>query len=179
MLSNRRRLLQGAASAKVAPVTLQDRSYEPLKLPRPISLAALTILDVSSANQVLCAAKAGYSHVGIRLVPATPTETQYDMIGNTPMIREVKANLKGTGIKVLDIEILRIKPDTRAVNWKAFFETGARLGATQVLCAGNDPRHQPPDGQLRRTLRARPSVRPQPQHRADALMQRLDRQAAG
>ena len=139
MLSNRRRFLQGAASAKVAPVTLQDRSYEPLKLPRPISLAALTILDVSPANQVLCAAKAGYSHVGIRLVPATPTETQYDMIGNTPMIREVEANLKATGIKVLDIEILRIKPDTRAVNWKAFFETGARLGATQVLCAGNDP----------------------------------------
>lgn len=68
MLSNRRRFLQGAASAKVAPVTLQDRSYEPLKLPRPISLAALTILDVSPANQVLCAAKAGYSHVGIRLV---------------------------------------------------------------------------------------------------------------
>ena len=129
MLSNRRRFLQGAASAKVAPVTLQDRSYEPLKLPRPISLAALTILDVSPANQVLCAAKAGYSHVGIRLVPATPTETQYDMIGNTPMIREVEANLKATGIKVLDIEILRIKPDTRAV----------RLGATQVLCAGNDP----------------------------------------
>lgn len=113
MLSNRRRFLQGAASAKVAPVTLQDRSYEPLKLPRPISLAALTILDVSPANQVLCAAKAGYSHVGIRLVPATPTETQYDMIGNTPMIREVEANLKATGIKVLDIEILRIKPDTR------------------------------------------------------------------
>ena len=41
------------------------------------------------------------------------------------MIREVEANLKATGIKVLDIEILRIKPDTRAVNWKAFFETGA------------------------------------------------------
>ena len=70
MLSNRRRFLQGAAatgvaataglwshaaSAKVAPVTLKDRNYEPLKLPRPISLAALTVLDVSPANQVLCA----------------------------------------------------------------------------------------------------------------------------
>ena len=72
MLSNRRRFLQGAAatgvaataglwshaaSAKVAPVTLKDRKYEPLKLPRPISLAALTVLDVSPANQVLCAAR--------------------------------------------------------------------------------------------------------------------------
>ncbi len=126
------------ASAKVVPVAMKDRSFEPLKLPRPISLAALTVLDVSPANQVLCAAKAGYSHVGIRLIPATPTETQWNMIGDTPMIREVEANLKATGVKVLDIEILRIKPDTRAINLKPFFETGARLGATDVLCAGND-----------------------------------------
>ena len=127
------------AQAKVKSQTLKDRSFESIELPRPISLAALTVLDVSPANQVLCAAKAGYSHVGIRLVPATPTETQYSMIGDTPMIREVTANLKATGVKVLDVEILRIKPDTRAVNWEAFFETGAKLGAQNVLCAGNDP----------------------------------------
>ena len=57
--------LSSAASAKVVPVDLKSRNFEPLKLPRPISLAALTVLDVSPANQVLCAAKAGYSHVGI------------------------------------------------------------------------------------------------------------------
>lgn len=57
------------------------------------------------------------------------------MIGDTPMIREVEANLKATGVKVLDIEILRLKPDMRAINGKPFFETGARLGATQVFCA--------------------------------------------
>ena len=131
--------LARTAQAKVQPVKLENRKFEPLKLPRPISLAALTVLDVSPANQVLCAAKAGYSHVGIRLVPATPTETQWDMIGDTPMIREVEANLRATGVKVLDIEILRVKPDTRAINWKPFFETGARLGASQVLVAGNDP----------------------------------------
>lgn len=132
-------MMVNTASAKVAPVTLKDRHFEPIKLPRPISLAALTVLDVNPANQVLCAAQAGYSHVGIRLVPATPTETQYDMIGDTPMIRQVEANLKATGVKVLDVEILRLKPDTRAINWKPFFETGARLGASLVLVAGNDP----------------------------------------
>ncbi len=135
MLSNRRRFLQGAASAKVAPVTLQDRSYEPLKLPRPISLAALTILDVSPANQVLCAAKAGYSHVGIRLVPATPTETQYDMIGNTPMIREVEANLKAPASRSSTSKFSASSPTLVPY----FFETGPRLSATQVLCAGNAP----------------------------------------
>ncbi len=131
-----------SAHAAVAPKALKDVKFEPLKLPRPISLAALTVLDVSPANQVLCAAKAGYSHVGIRLVPATPTETQWDMIGDTPMVREVEANLKATGVKVLDVEILRVKPDTRAINWKPFFETGARLGATDVLVAANDPNYE-------------------------------------
>ena len=64
------------------------------------------MLDLNPAKQVRCAAKADYSHAGIRLVP--------------------------------DIEILRLKPDMRAINWKPFFETEARLGATQVLCAWND-----------------------------------------
>lgn len=124
---------------KCSPSSLKTASLSPSSFRAPVSLAALTVLDVSPANQVLCAAKAGYSHVGIRLVPATPTETQWDMIGDTPMIREVEANLRATGVKVLDIEILRVKPDTRAINWKPFFETGARLGASQVLVAGNDP----------------------------------------
>lgn len=48
--------------------------------------------DLNPANQVLCAAKADYSHVGIRLVLAAPTETQYDKIGDTPMIRKVETN---------------------------------------------------------------------------------------
>lgn len=37
----------GSAHAAVAPKALKDVKFEPLKLPRPISLAALTVLDVS------------------------------------------------------------------------------------------------------------------------------------
>ncbi|WP_392566350.1 sugar phosphate isomerase/epimerase [Utexia brackfieldae] len=106
---------------------------------RPIGLAALTVLDVSPANQVIVAAEAGYTHVGLRLIPATPTEPVYATVGNTPLIREVEQRLKETGIKVLDIEIFRLKPDTRVINFLPVLETGARLGANQVLLAGNDP----------------------------------------
>lgn len=108
---------------------------------RPLSLAALTVLDLSPADMVSCAAWAGYSHVGLRLNPATPTEAHYSTIGDTPVIREVLARLQDTGIRVLDIEILRLKPDTRVADFEAFFETGARLGAQHVLLAGNDPDH--------------------------------------
>jgi sugar phosphate isomerase/epimerase len=106
---------------------------------RPISLAALTVLELTPPDMVSCAAEAGYSHVGIRLVPATPTEPRYDIIGDTPMLHEIERRLADTGIKVLDAEIFRIKPDTRVSDYEAAVATAARLGASELLLAGNDP----------------------------------------
>jgi sugar phosphate isomerase/epimerase len=107
---------------------------------RPISLAALTVLELTPPQMVDCAAEAGFSHIGIRLLPATPTEPQYDIVGDTPLLREVERRLADTGVKVLDVEIFRIKPDTRvAADYEAAIATAARLGASQLLVAGNDP----------------------------------------
>jgi sugar phosphate isomerase/epimerase len=106
---------------------------------RPISLAALTVLELTPPEMVTCAAEAGYSHVGIRLLPATPTEPQYDIVGDTPLLREVERRLADTGIKVLDVEIFRIKPGTRVGDYEAAIATAARLGASELLVAGNDP----------------------------------------
>jgi sugar phosphate isomerase/epimerase len=106
---------------------------------RPISLAALTVLELTPPQMVTCAAEAGYSHVGIRLLPATPTEPQYDIVGDTPLLREVERRLTDTGIKVLDVEIFRIKPDTRVGDYEAAIASAARLGASELLVAGNDP----------------------------------------
>jgi sugar phosphate isomerase/epimerase len=106
---------------------------------RPISLAALTVLELTPPEMVSCAAEAGYSHVGIRLLPATPTEPQYDIVGDTPLLREVESRLADTGVKVLDVEIFRIKPDTHVGDYEAAIATAARLGASELLVAGNDP----------------------------------------
>jgi len=106
---------------------------------RPISLAALTVLELTPPEMVDCAAEAGFSHVGIRLLPATPTEPQYDIVGDTPLLREVERRLADTGVKVLDVEIFRIKPDTRVGDYEAAIATAARLGASELLIAGNDP----------------------------------------
>lgn len=106
---------------------------------RSLSLAALTVLELSPIEMVRCAAETGFSHVGLRLVPATPTEPCWDSVGDTPLMREVQAALRDTGVQVLDIEILRLKPDTRVADFAAVLDTGARLGARYVLVAGNDP----------------------------------------
>ncbi|HEY1460633.1 MAG TPA: TIM barrel protein [Casimicrobiaceae bacterium] len=106
---------------------------------RKLSLAALTVLELSPPDMVSCADDAGYSHIGIRLIPATDTEPKWPMVGDTPMVREVRRRLADRGVTVLDIEIFRLKPDTRVADFEQALETGARLGATAVLVAGNDP----------------------------------------
>jgi len=106
---------------------------------RPISLAALTVLELTPPQMVDCAAEAGFSHVGIRLLPATPTEPQYNIVGDTPLLREVERRLADTGVKVLDVEIFRLKPETRVADYEAAIASAARLGASELLVAGNDP----------------------------------------
>jgi len=105
---------------------------------RPLSLAALTVIELSPPDMVSCAADAGYSHVGLRLLPATAEEPVYPVLGDTPMVREVARRLAATGVHVHDIEILRLKPTTRAGDYREALETGARLGARAALVAGND-----------------------------------------
>ena len=106
---------------------------------RVLSLAALTVLDLAPPAMVSCAADAGYSHVGLRLVPPTPTEARYDTVGDTPLVRELRARLDDTGVRVLDVEILRLTPQVRVADFLPVLETAAQLGAANVLVAGNDP----------------------------------------
>ena len=106
---------------------------------RPLSLAALTVLELAPPDMVRCAAAAGYSHVGLRVIPATPTEVSYATIGDTPVIRDVLRRLSDTGVHVSDIEILRLTPDVDVRAFAAVLETAARLGAPNALVAGNDP----------------------------------------
>ena len=88
---------------------------------------------------VSCAAQAGYSHLGLRLHPVMPNlDVSYPIIGDTPMVREVQRRLADTGLKVLDVEFIRITPDTRVADYVPMLETAARLGATHVLAGGND-----------------------------------------
>jgi len=105
-----------------------------------LSLAALTVLELTPEDMVTCAADAGYGLVGLRLIAATQQEPRYpDLTGETPRVREVERRLRVTGTRVLDVEILRLKPETRVDDYRAALDTAARLGASNVLVAGNDP----------------------------------------
>jgi sugar phosphate isomerase/epimerase len=105
---------------------------------RIFSLAALTVLELSPPQMVEVAARAGYSHVGLRLVPATPEEQHFPLVADAGLRAQTRQRLRDTGIRVLDVEILRLKPETRVAEFEAILAAGAELGASELLVAGND-----------------------------------------
>lgn len=109
---------------------------------RMLSLAPLTVLELDPAELVDCAAAAGYDAVGLRLIRATEQEPLRPTIGRTPLIVETKRRLDDSGLRLVDIEVLRLRAVTRVrADFEAFLETGAYLGATEILVTGNDPDH--------------------------------------
>jgi sugar phosphate isomerase/epimerase len=101
---------------------------------RPIGLAALTVLELPHHEQVAIAAQAGFSHVGLRLRPVAgqPYEYPIDM-------PEIKARLADSGVRVLDVEVFRIGPDTRVGDFEPVMTLAAQLGAQHLLVHGADP----------------------------------------
>lgn len=104
-----------------------------------VSLAALTVLELSPPQMVEVAARAGYSHVGLRLLPATPEEQHFPLLADAGLRRQTLQRLRDTGIGVLDVEILRLRPETRVADFDAVLAVGAECGASELLVAGNDP----------------------------------------
>jgi len=111
----------------------------PEAVARPIGLAALTVLELTPPGVVSCAAEAGYDAIGLRIIAATPEEVQHPIIGDTPMRRETIRRIEDGGIRMLDVEIFRLKPETDVAEFEPALETGAALGATEALVAGHIP----------------------------------------
>jgi sugar phosphate isomerase/epimerase len=107
----------------------------------PYSLAFLTTFDIGPVEAVRVAAEAGYDMVGLRLLPAAPTEPAYAIMTDAALQRKVVAALADTGIQLADIEIIRLKPDSDTATFEPFCALGQRLGARNVLVAGDDSDH--------------------------------------
>jgi sugar phosphate isomerase/epimerase len=106
--------------------------------PRLLSIAHLTVLDAAPPQLVTAAADAGFDAVGIRVCPAAD-EPAYPMLGDTPMMAETIARLADTGTYVLDVEVLRLRPDSRMDDALRILDAGASLQARGVLVICNDP----------------------------------------
>jgi sugar phosphate isomerase/epimerase len=104
-----------------------------------IGIGHLTMLDVAPPAWVTLAAEAGFDAVGIRVAPVVPAEVPWPMGIGSPMLAETRRRLADTGVTVLDVEIVRLAPDSDPAAYEALFEVGALLGASFVNVMGDDP----------------------------------------
>lgn len=108
-------------------------------MPRPFSLAFLTVFDVPALEAIRVAAAAGYDMIGLRLLPAAPGEPDYPLMTDAAYAKEAVGLLADLGLRAADIEVARLRPDTEVARFEPFLERAAFLGGRHVLVAGDDP----------------------------------------
>lgn len=95
-----------------------------------ISLASGVLPEFGAVDVVKAAVSGGFDAVGLWVEPENWTAAT---------TREVRAVLDGSGLELLDVEVIWIKPDSDLDAHRRSIDIGAELGAKNVLCVSSDP----------------------------------------
>ena len=106
-----------------------------------LSLAHLTVLSLPPPEMIRVAARTGYRAVGLRLIAVNKESPGYPLMDDPAMMRETKAALVDTGLRLSDIELVQITPETDVAALEPFIAAGAALGARHILTAPYDSDH--------------------------------------
>ncbi len=95
-----------------------------------ISFASGIAPDCGPVETIVAAAKGGFDATGLWIEPGNWTAATR---------REARSALADTGLELLDVEVIWIKPGDDLAAHKACIDIGAELGAKNVLCVSSDP----------------------------------------
>jgi sugar phosphate isomerase/epimerase len=99
---------------------------------KPITLEHLSVLEVGPPDLITLGAEAGYQAVGVRLTSPMPGGAEYRLRPGTPAMKETLKRMSHTGVKVFDIEVVVLAPETDVHRYRETFEAAAALGAKRV-----------------------------------------------
>jgi sugar phosphate isomerase/epimerase len=98
------------------------------------SLAHLTVLGCAPPEMTYIAARAGYDFVSYRAIFfGLPNEPNYALAENKEMLRQTKAALDYTGVKLWDVELARIYDGLDPKSYLPAMEVAAELGGRHVI----------------------------------------------
>ncbi|MDX9916746.1 MAG: sugar phosphate isomerase/epimerase [Gudongella sp.] len=101
---------------------------------RKFSLAYLTIPGTKPVDQIRIAAEAGYDFVSLRPIPMhLPGEPLFPFGDDRKLFIEIRNALESNNIRLMDIELARVREDLKVEDYERAFAAGAELGATDVL----------------------------------------------
>jgi sugar phosphate isomerase/epimerase len=87
---------------------------------------------------VRVAARIGYRAVGLRLIAVTDDSPGYPIMDDAIMMRETRAALADTGLRLSDVEFIKITPEINVATPEPFIAAGASLGARHVITGPYD-----------------------------------------
>jgi sugar phosphate isomerase/epimerase len=99
-----------------------------------LSLCPLTVYPCSPLQQIDAALETGYDAAGLRLIPVMPTDV--DVMADAALRREIEKRLSATGLKVLDIEVVRMSPDLDLASLEPTLQYAGELGARSLAVTG-------------------------------------------
>lgn len=97
---------------------------------RKLSLASGVLPEFGAVDVIEAAASAGFDAAGLWVDPDRWTRRHS---------REARTALAATGVPVLDVEVIWIKPDVPLDAHRRVIDVGAELGAANVLCVSSHP----------------------------------------
>ncbi|MCK9217744.1 MAG: sugar phosphate isomerase/epimerase [Firmicutes bacterium] len=101
---------------------------------RKFSLAYLTIPGTDPVKQIDIATEVGYDYVSLRPIPMhLPNEPLFQFDKDIGLFRKIEEALKKNNIRLLDIELARVRKDLKVEDYESAFSAGAELGATDVI----------------------------------------------
>lgn len=103
------------------------------------SLAHLTVLHASPPELIRLAAGAGYDAVGVRMNQVTPNEQVWPLITDPAFLQQTMDAMEETGVRILDVELVKLTPGFHAPAFEPMLATAASLGAKHVLTQAHDP----------------------------------------
>jgi sugar phosphate isomerase/epimerase len=103
------------------------------------SLAHLTVIRLAPPQVIEVADRTGYDTIGLGLTGGTEITPAYPLMDDKPLMRATKAAMAATGVGVLDIEFVRITPETDVLSLEPFAAAGAELGARYMITSAYDP----------------------------------------
>lgn len=100
------------------------------------SLAHLTVNGAAPPEQIHIAARTGYEFVSLRPINmGLPGEPNFSLAQNKELMRRTKSALGETGVKLLDIEVIRIYDGVDLKDYLPDMEIAAELGGRHLLCS--------------------------------------------
>ena len=109
-------------------------AQQPPAAHRQFSLAYLTVFGCPPPEMTYVAGRAGYDFVSLRpIYMGLAGEPNFDLSANPQLLRQTKAALASTGLRVHDVELARVADGTDPKKYLPELEVGAELGAKHVI----------------------------------------------